>query len=603
MRLKEVVIHNFRGFYEPSRIPVDACITGLIGRNDAGKSSILEALGVFFELDSIKLEKDDFCVSDPDCLIEITCIFDQIPDRVMIDTTNETDLLSEFFLNSNGDLEIKKIYKRTQTAKPQVMIIANHPTVNGYSDLHLLDNEGLKGRAELLDVDISTIDKRKNAEIRKAIWNHCVDLKISTQEMGVNSFKGDSEKLTKKIMGLLPLYQLFKVERETKDSDPVAKSPLQDAVDLAKKELAEQISELEEMIKKRVIERADKTLEKLREMDSSLASELKPKFKTNPKWTFDFTLDGDDNVPINKRGSGVRRLILLNFFRAEAERQMAEKDAPSVIYAFEEPETSQHPNNQEMLVEAFKEISLKDNCQVMLTTHVPALGSMLPISGIRYVTKVKNTSRVEYGDAEILDKIAKSLGILPNQIPKGAKAIILVEGPSDVDFLIHAAHLLKQKGEIAQTFEDKSICFLIAGGCGTVKHWLSRNLIDKIGVDWGLFLDSDRTDTTFSKQNADYVEKMIQDGRKAHLTRMREIENYLDVSVLGAPEGSITITETSDVKMDVNRVLKVAKTDIIERFWPKMDFELMRKRETYEDSGGIERHELTEIIKDFLTLV
>lgn len=64
-------------------------------------------------------------------------------------------------------------------------------------------------------------------------------------------------------------------------------------------------------------------------MDSSLAQALSPKFKSPPKWSFDFSIDGDDGVPINKRGSGVKRLILLNFFRAEAERKVASQKYPS----------------------------------------------------------------------------------------------------------------------------------------------------------------------------------------------------------------------------------------------------------------------------------
>ena len=116
-------------------------------------------------------------------------------------------------------------------------------------------------------------------------------------------------------------------------------------------------------------------------MDTSLASQLLPRFKKTPTWTFEFALDGEDGIPINKRGSGVRRLILLNFFRAESERKVANKNAPSVIYAFEEPETSQHPSNQEMLIRALVEVGAKGNCQVLVTTHVPALAGLLPVSG------------------------------------------------------------------------------------------------------------------------------------------------------------------------------------------------------------------------------
>jgi hypothetical protein len=48
-------------------------------------------------------------------------------------------------------------------------------------------------------------------------------------------------------------------------------------------------------------------------MAPELASELTPRFKEKPRWTFNFTLDGENGIPVNKRGSGIRRLILLNF--------------------------------------------------------------------------------------------------------------------------------------------------------------------------------------------------------------------------------------------------------------------------------------------------
>ena len=77
-----------------------------------------------------------------------------------------------------------------------------------------------------------------------------------------------------------------------------------------------------------------------------------------------------DEIPINKRGSGVRRLILLSFFMAEADRKNSDRDdGNDKIYGFEEPETSQHSDNQRMLITAFKKISEDRNKQVILTTH------------------------------------------------------------------------------------------------------------------------------------------------------------------------------------------------------------------------------------------
>ena len=603
MRLKEVTIHNFRGYSNSTSFPIDHCLTGFVGKNDNGKSSILEALAVFFNSDSIALDKDDFFIGQPNCLIEITCTFDNLPEEVVIDETNPTSLGDEHLLNAYGELKIKKLYKRTQLKAPSVFIISQHPTTEKFNDLHKLDLKSLKARAAEFEVNIDAIvDKRRSASWRSAIWQHCEDLKIQDVELDISEFAGDSKKLQEKIQALLPLFEIFKVDRENRDSDPVAKSPLQEAVDLAKKEFADRISQLEQEIKDRVIERANLTIEKLKEMDDSLAQALTPKFKSPPKWTFDFSIDGDDGVPINKRGSGVKRLILLNFFRAEAERKVANQNAPSVIYAFEEPETSQHPNYQEMLIAAFIKLGQKDNCQVILTTHVPALGAMLPIDGLRLVGKTEHGPLVEYGNDNIIEQIAKTLGVLPDPIPKGAKALLLVEGPSDVVFLNHSANLLKQHGFITNTFSEKGIALVIMGGCGTLKHWRTKKIAEQFEIPYGVFLDSDLTNPVNFRVNAEHITELRAEGKKAHVTRKNEIENYINVTVLGLPTGTIIISDTSDAKKDIAKAMRVRETEVTERYWTQMTINQIRESEKYND-GTNERYEITEIISDFLKMV
>ena len=49
MRLKSVKLTNFRGYQDTTVIPIDEAMTGIVGRNDFGKSTILEALAIFFE--------------------------------------------------------------------------------------------------------------------------------------------------------------------------------------------------------------------------------------------------------------------------------------------------------------------------------------------------------------------------------------------------------------------------------------------------------------------------------------------------------------------------------------------------------------------------
>ncbi len=71
----------------------------------------------------------------------------------------------------------------------------------------------------------------------------------------------------------------------------------------------------------------------IREMNPEIANSLNPIIPPSEilKWADVFknvSITGDENIPINKRGSGVKRLILLNFFRAEAERRKNSRKYP-----------------------------------------------------------------------------------------------------------------------------------------------------------------------------------------------------------------------------------------------------------------------------------
>lgn len=56
MQLKSMTVANFRCYRSPITVTFDD-ITALVGRNDAGKSSLLDALDVFFNDKS--LDKND----------------------------------------------------------------------------------------------------------------------------------------------------------------------------------------------------------------------------------------------------------------------------------------------------------------------------------------------------------------------------------------------------------------------------------------------------------------------------------------------------------------------------------------------------------------
>ena len=101
------------------------------------------------------------------------------------------------------------------------------------------------------------------------------------------------------------------------------------------------------------------------------------------------SIAGDEDIPINKRGSGVKRLILISFFRAEAERRQREAGLPSVVYAIEEPETSQHPEHQRALTSALVALSKAERTQILLTTHSPEIVKKLEFENLLLIAGQK----------------------------------------------------------------------------------------------------------------------------------------------------------------------------------------------------------------------
>ncbi|MFN9942521.1 MAG: ATP-binding protein, partial [bacterium] len=186
----------------------------------------------------------------------------------------------------------------------------------------------------------------------------------------------------------LPTFALFKSDRASTDQDAEAQDPLKAAIREAIKAVEPKLQEVREHVETEVKKIAALTVDKLREMDASLAETLNP-IVTTRKWDtlFSTSITGDEGIPLNKRRSGVKRLVLLNFFRAKAEKEATERHANSVIYAIEEPETSQHPRNQRLLLNAFPDLASAEGRQVILTTHTPMLARYLPEADLRFIQR------------------------------------------------------------------------------------------------------------------------------------------------------------------------------------------------------------------------
>lgn len=407
MKIKKVKIKNFRSYKDEVEIEFDN-LTAFVGKNDIGKSTVLEALDIFFNDGKgvIKLDKDDVnkqALLEDDTETIISVCFEELPISIVIDSTNHTTFKSEYLLNSDNQLEIVKKY--SNGGKEKIFVKAVHPNSDNCKDL--LQKKDTELRKIIKDNSIICSNQTVNAEMRKAIWQH-FDFELELAEIDVT--KGDAKSIWDKLQAYLPLYSLFQSDRKNSDGDNEIQDPLKEAVKqiLNDTELKAKFDEIATEVKNKLQDVASRTLAKIQEMNPEIANSLNPVIPATEslKWTDVFknvSITGDENIPINKRGSGVKRLILLNFFRAEAERRKTAENIPSIIYAIEEPETSQHTEHQKKLVKAFIELSKTASTQVIVTTHSATLVKKLEFQDLRLVA-FKNTIKT-------IERI------LPNQLP------------------------------------------------------------------------------------------------------------------------------------------------------------------------------------------
>lgn len=400
MKIESIKIKNFRSYMNETVIDFDN-LTVLVGRNDIGKSTILEALDIFFNDGNgiIKIDKNDLNIQasrNGNNETVISVCFSELPESIIIDSAVQTTLASEYMLNSDGFLEVVKKYK--SGGKASVYIRAEHPTNADCNDLLLKKNADLK--RIITGKSIECENQSVNATMRKAIWEYYAD-NLDLQDIEIDVSKEDAKRIWDKLSSYMPVYSLFQSDRKNSDGDSEVQDPLKEAVKqiINDEELQETLASVAEVVEARLKDVSSRTLEKLREMDPAVANSLNPVIPSADKlkWVDVFktvSISGDEDIPINKRGSGVKRLVLLNFFRAEAERRAAEGDNTGIIYAIEEPETSQHSNNQRVLIKALKELARAANTQILLTTHSPVIVKELDFENLRLIYKDENGKRV-----------------------------------------------------------------------------------------------------------------------------------------------------------------------------------------------------------------
>lgn len=157
-----------------------------------------------------------------------------------------------------------------------------------------------------------------------------------------------------------------------------------------------------------------------------------------------------------EKGTGVRGGVIAAMFR-----YLAEHSRHSMVFAVEEPEAFLHPAAQENVCDSLQRLAERPQVTVIATTHSPFLVPRTSDARLfsmakapTGITEVVGSAAGDAPQATLLGGLfrdPKTSYVLDSaaQVPREARAILLVEGETDVVFLRTAARLLGREADLA----------------------------------------------------------------------------------------------------------------------------------------------------------
>lgn len=572
MKIKKVFLNNFRGFYGTIEVSFNN-LTVFIGKNDQGKSSILEALDIFINEGKgvVKIDSKDLNIkaqSEGKDEFQIGVVFEEYPDNLVIDEQNETTLQDEYLLNNDKCLEIWKVFKSGKLKSTYLK--CNHPSNDEFLK-NLITKKINELKEFVKNSNITCGDNRKSAVLRKAIRDYYNDkggLTFDLVEIPIDA-EGLKE-IWDKLRNYLPVFALFHSDRKNVDQDDEIQDPLKVKIDdiFRRVDIQKRLSEIANEIDSEVKRIANSTVEQFKKLIQS-DTEIKASIPevAQLKWKDVYKGIGfntTNDIPLNKRGSGIRRMILLSSFLADVENKQElnhDTEHKHILYAIEEPETSLHPDLQMKLINALTKLSNLQKFQIILTTHSPALIKLFEKDSIRFVEQENESTKISLLNDEVMSKIIKTMGLLPDI----GKVVICVEGNNDEKFLRNINQGIDELKEITdlESKIESGLLAIIPMNGSNLNDWIKRYALKNTNaIEFHLY------DKDMDQKYRNNIETVInrKDGSFGTLTKKREIENYVPKEKI-EKEFDISIYLNSSENwddLDVPEKVKEKRTDLKE---------------------------------------
>ena len=258
------------------------------------------------------------------------------------------------------------------------------------------------------------------------------------------------------------------------------------------------------------------------------------------KWEIYLKEVGKSRVPLSAMGSGLKTviLVLLNLF---AFKRNGHSDT---VYCFEELENNLHPSLQRRLFEYLYKYSLGEKARFVLTSHSSvAINTFFDRQGTliyharknRYAAKELKRVQTLSGGSALLD----DLGVKASDLFQ-SNGIIWVEGPSDRIYIKAWVEALYP----SEFTEGLHYQFLFYGG-KLLSHYTVEETAEKINVMFAnrnaaIVIDSDRRGekAVINATKKRVRKEFNQRGLFYWITSGKEIENYLSAACIDRAFGN-----------------------------------------------------------------
>jgi putative ATP-dependent endonuclease of OLD family len=524
MYISNLTLTNYRGVSKERRINLEK-FSSVVGKNDAGKTIILNCIATFLDCKSYPITYSDFNNIEKPIILQFSFKDDQLVDLLeskLKSKVKKTDGLEEYIKDFIFDGKI--IYKR-EAAKVDKKFSSECILMEDYvqediQNLYFKSDEELNVLIKQYNISIPVEGKGRNSKLEKIkfIKQHFLNVER------IQLWMEDDCKLAT----LFPEVEMFKADYGLEADTKFKTTSVSEIQHYFTKESSEgtKLKTVEAEIIQEMKKEAQSVTNYMQDYAVSLkAVEIKPIISwkdaiKNVDVSFQF--EGDEKfIPMSHKGTGYRRLFMVARFRYLAEKNKGH----NIIYLIEEPETFLHPTAQQDLLNALKELS-NDN-QVIISTHSPVFAGATDIGGVILCTKDKqsNYENAEHSNTkEFLGKIINELGIKPSfNLRDHHEKIVFVESTNDAKFYnIICEQLLN-----STLINNKKILILPFGGGEDIESFLNIDYFDNSNRALYLIVDSDKHVNKSEKQYK-RAQKFEEDKPmgKAFVLEKSCIENY-----------------------------------------------------------------------------